>query len=243
MDGSFVEAIKKIVDDRNKVEIGGQIFSPLAMKRIYDDPRPAPLTVHSLTGVIDYLSSEIDLGHYTGLNLAIHVVDHQQVNLIDSVHGESVQRDVFVKAVYDGPDPFRFNTWLDPETFIISLQSQFVATPESAALLQFVSRLSLDKEGVMTDDGISQKVSVKRGVSGAVTEKGEAPGRVTLTPYRTFSEVDQVEQTFRFRVRASRESIECALYEADGGAWKQAARHRIAEWFEEKIDAQIPVIA
>lgn len=243
MDGSFLQELKKIVDEAHGVEIDGQLFSPLTMKRIYDDPRPEPLTVHSLTGVLDYLASEIDLGHYTGLNLAVHVVNHQTVNLIDSVHGQSVQRDVFVKAIYDGPADFHFNTWLDPETFIIGLQSQFVATQESADLLQFVSKLSLKQEGAMEDDGITQKVSMKRGVSGAVIEKGAAPGRVTLQPYRTFSEVEQPEQTFRFRVRASERSIECALYEADGGAWKQAARHLIAEWFEAQLENQIPVIA
>lgn len=248
MDGTAVSKIAELALQGQIHGIDGKIFSPSKMYRVYADPRPAPFTVHSLAGVVDYIESEIDGAYIDGaiptvsapLTLAIHVSDYNQVDLITRIYGESVTRDVLVSARYDGPEPFRFNTWLDPETFIIGLQSQFVATEAASDLLQFVSKLSIKNEATMDDDGITQKVAMVKGVSGAVVAKQAAPGRVVLSPFRTFSEVLQPEQTFRFRIKSDR-GVECALYEADGGAWRNTARERIAGWFRGR--AKLPVIA
>lgn len=77
------------------------------------------------------------------------------------------------------------------------------------------------------DDGVSQKATVKTGIA----SKGEAlvPNPVTLMPYRTFVEVDQPISNFIFRMKEDKYSkgIQCALYEADGGAWKIEAMENI----------------
>jgi hypothetical protein len=44
--------------------------------------------------------------------------------------------------------------------------------------------------------------------------------RVKLAPYRTFPEVKQALSQFVLRARNQGETIELALFEADGGRWR-----------------------
>jgi hypothetical protein len=57
-----------------------------------------------------------------------------------------------------------------------------------------------------------------------------------LKPFRTFREVDQPESPFIFRVHQQAEEMpKCALYEADGGAWKLQAMKNIGDYLKEKL--------
>lgn len=67
--------------------------------------------------------------------------------------------------------------------------------------------------------------------------EGEAviPNPVTLVAYRTFSQVEQPESLYIFRMQ-DRNGIQCALYEADGGAWKIDAMRRIKAYLEAALE-------
>ena len=56
-----------------------------------------------------------------------------------------------------------------------------------------------------------------------------------LRPYRTFTEVVQPASDFIFRMKEDR-GITCALFEADGGAWKNAAMKNIKEYLEFELE-------
>ena len=84
------------------------------------------------------------------------------------------------------------------------------------------------------DDGVSQKATVKTGLA----SKSDAiiPSPVTLKPYRTFTEVEQPESQFVFRMKEDKyDGVQCALFEADGGAWKLHAMESIQEYLEEQL--------
>ena len=51
------------------------------------------------------------------------------------------------------------------------------------------------------------------------------PNPVKLQPFRTFHEISQPEIAFVFRMKNSQSGVSCALFEADGGAWKFNAVH------------------
>lgn len=81
------------------------------------------------------------------------------------------------------------------------------------------------------DDGVTQKATVKTGIA----SKGEAivPNPVKLRPYRTFLEVEQPASEFIFRVKQNKyDGISCAIFEADGGAWKIAATSSIKDYLQ-----------
>ena len=61
------------------------------------------------------------------------------------------------------------------------------------------------------------------------------PNPVTLRPYRTFTEVTQPESEFVFRMKDDSMSVYCALFEADGGAWKREAMKNIKEHLEVEL--------
>lgn len=78
------------------------------------------------------------------------------------------------------------------------------------------------------------------------TSKGEAliPNPVVLKPYRTFLEVDQPESAFIFRMKEGH-GVECAIFEADGGAWMMEAMQNIKAYLEKELEGmeQFTVIA
>ena len=72
-----------------------------------------------------------------------------------------------------------------------------------------------------------------------IASKGEAivPSPVTLKPFRTFVEVEQPLSNFVFRMKQDRyDGIQCALFEADGGAWKIAAMREIKTYLKEQLE-------
>lgn len=56
---------------------------------------------------------------------------------------------------------------------------------------------------------------------------------VRLTPFRTFSNVEQPASDFLFRIK---EGGTAALFEADGGAWENEARRNIAMFLRTELE-------
>ena len=97
-------------------------------------------------------------------------------------------------------------------------------------MLNYASAIKIDKGAEIADNGISQVTTIKTGVSTLAHAK--APNPVTLKPYRTFLEVDQPESKFVFRIN---DTPGCALFEADGGIWRAAAKENIAEYLHNNL--------
>lgn len=71
------------------------------------------------------------------------------------------------------------------------------------------------------------------GLSGK--ETALVPNPVKLRPYRTFTEVEQPESEFVFRMKNYDGSVGCAIFEADGGAWKNRAMKNIKEYLQYEL--------
>ena len=71
------------------------------------------------------------------------------------------------------------------------------------------------------------------------------PSPCRLTPYRTFTEVQQPTSDFIFRLSDGRnDEVYCALYEADGGAWRSVAKENIRKYLEEQLsDVAILIVS
>lgn len=135
------------------------------------------------------------------------------------------------------PD-FEYGRYMGNERFIIALQSKFIANDDRALLLQFAGTVKDESIAQYGDDGVTQKATIKTGI----TSVGDAvvPNPVKLRPFRTFIEVEQPESAFVFRMRqAEGHGVECAIFEADGGAWKNAAMKSIKEYLQYEL-AELP---
>jgi hypothetical protein len=145
-----------------------------------------------------------------------------------------------VHANGDGQYPkFQFDQYLTPEQFAIQLRTRFVPTigDDFEYVLDIASNVTSGQAATADDSGISQAVTVRKGIS---FKEGKAlKGIVSLTPYRTFPEVDQPTSQFLFRAKAAGadQPPNLALFEADGGMWEVAAAKNIAAWLEDRLQS------
>lgn len=182
----------------------------------------------TLTSLVDYIKGNID---DMSEKMIIQVADPETVVLFSCLNEER-KREKMVVVNARIPD-FNFDTFMDQEKFCINLQSKFLDDPatDRALILKFAGTMEAGTVAEYGDDGVTQKATVKTGIA----SKGEAivPNPVKLRPYRTFLEVQQPASDFIFRVKQDKyDGINCAIFEADGGAWKIAATKAIKDYLE-----------
>lgn len=202
------------------------------------DPYPSHMEINNLTGIVDFVKSSPEgWGGYF-----IQVRDFDKVFLFQPAAGSFNQRVSIIEAE-SRKCKFSFGYPLDVEKFIIALNGMFLPTEDRDYLLKFVSNIKIDANAQVKDDGVSQTVTARQGVSSLVKEIPIKP-LVNLQPFRTFNEVDQPVSQFVFRMKMDKESgsATCALHECDGEAWKQESIQNIKKFLTEALP-EIPVIA
>lgn len=211
-----------------KIEtIDGQVFSTESIHTV-PAARAEAIQVNSLSGLVEYLKSKFD---GTG-EVMVHIVSPTEVVCFDSFNRDQ-RRNQYIKATAMTPS-FSFDRYYDAESFNIKLQSCFVQNDDRDIMLKVVGNIKEEMVNSVGDDGISQSVTAKTGV--ATVANVNVPNPVILAPYRTFVEVDQPESNFVFRMKTG---PDCALFEADGGAWKLAAMQNIKNYLTEELKQEI----
>ncbi|MCM3620484.1 hypothetical protein M3936_23290 [Sutcliffiella horikoshii] len=216
------EAIEYIVDLGNtrKEMIDGQVYTTQRM-HLVPEAVATSLQVRSLSGLVEYLQSDFD----TEDPLMIHVVSPTEVVVFDTLNRD-FNRNELIRAKAMIPS-ITFDRWYDAEEFNIKLQSVFVKNEDRDVMLKVVGNIKEEAVNTVGDDGVSQSVVAKTGV--ASVGNVLVPNPVLLKPYRTFVEVDQPASDFIFRMKSG---PSCALFEADGGAWKVQAMKNIKEYLQ-----------
>jgi len=245
MDNLSIEKIEQLVKDRLIVKSGDKDYTAASLKPIIFDPRPNTLIVHSLRGFCGFINNDIDK-LINGKPHLIVVNSPDSVDLISAVIGENMKRTILISAnTSDTLKEFPFAKFLLQEDFAILFRSLFVKkdNDDYDYVLSYASKLIGGTQLENDDDGITQKATIKRGVSGVLKEKEALRPIVKLSPYRTFREVEQSQSEFLFRVKLdANDNPTVALFEADGGAWENDATHNIVEYIQSLIP-NIPVIA
>ena len=199
-------------------------------------PKPIPLTVRTLSGLVGYLQANVDdLSHD---NLLCHVESPTGVVLYSGLQGDFDDRSAYLVAELQQLQ-LKFNTFMDAETFNIHLQSCFtdpegVQATDRGLVLKYIANIKSTVENGLSDDGVSQQVTVKTGI--ASVGNAVLPNPVLLRPFRTFTEVVQPVSSFVFRCRQNDEcGMQFCLVEADGGAWRSTAMASIKLYLENEI--------
>ena len=103
------------------------------------------------------------------------------------------------------------------------------------------SWVSITDTNIYADDGITQRVTAKAGVARVAVV--DLPNPVELYPYRTFLDVEQPASKFVLRIKADKdEGPRCALFEADGGAWRATAVETIKSYMVDNLDPAKAII-
>lgn len=228
------EALEYIVGlgESKQHEINGSIYSDKELYRIDTYfPKAMAIELNTLTGLVDYIKSSIDV--MPG-KMIVDVKDPETVRLYSQLDPNR-DRETLIVVRARVPE-FYFNRFINQEEFCINMQSKFIDDPVSdrALLLKFAGTVESGTLAEYGDDGVTQKATVKTGIA----SKGDAivPNPVKLKPYRTFLEVDQPASEFVFRMKQDKyDGVLCALFEADGGAWKMEATERIKKYLESEL--------
>lgn len=194
------------------------------------DVYPPTLKINNLSGIVDYCSEAPEEIR----NFLIHVRDFDQVAVYMPMYGPFNTRPELIRATAR-PTGFMFGYQYPYEDFVIAMHTNFVPNEDRDYVLKFIGSVRVDASSKIDDDGISQTLTAKQGASSLVKDI-PIKNILTLKPYRTFTEIEQPESVFVFRMKVEKGAPVFSIHEADGAAWKQTAIERIKAYLAEKTD-------
>lgn len=208
-------------------EINGNTYSDKSLNRISYVPYARAIEMCTLTSLVDYIKANIDT---MADKMIIHVESPTKVQLYSSLDGDR-KREYLVEVNANLPS-FQFGKFIEHEEFCIALQSKFIGNNDRELVLKFSGTVEDGTVAQYGDDGVTKKATVKTGL----ISKADAvvPNPVNLIPYRTFLEVKQPASNFIFRMKSSC-GVQCAIFEADGGAWQNEAMYNVKEYLESEL--------
>ncbi|MEG1578418.1 MAG: hypothetical protein RR336_06610 [Oscillospiraceae bacterium] len=216
--------------DNKTYELLGDTYSDRELVRIAPHiDRPSRIGVTGLDSIVKLVHNELDM--FDNLPLFIRVDGARKVSVFSTYDAEMC-RDSLYEASCDVPD-FR-EGFRDYGTAIIQLRSKFSPGEDVDYLLDLLSRISKENGVTTSDNGVSQSVEARQGVS--LKALVQVKPRVILRPFRTFLEVEQPASEFLLRLD---DVGNVGLFEADGGMWALDAKRHVAAFFEEKLADEI----
>lgn len=186
------------------------------------------ITMHTLTSLVDYIKGEVDS---MSDKMIIDIVSPTEIKLYSALNEERDRE--YIAIVKARVPSFPFNQFIGNEEFNINMQSKFIDTYDKDLVMKFAGTVENGTIEQYKDDGVTQKATIKTGL--ASKDEAIVPNPVTLKPYRTFLEVDQQTSDFIFRMRDNF-GVECAIFEADGGAWMMEATKLIKEYLTKELE-------
>lgn len=221
-----IEYLVKLGEEENPIiNLDQGTFSKVSLQRI-KEAAAETLRISTLTGLVDYIKSKVDI---LPPKLLVQVVSHKEVVLYCPLDRDR-NREKVIEAVALLPNNIEYGRFISTEQFNIMLQSGFVDGGTKETLLKYTGLIQDDAVKTTGDDGISQQVTVKTGVTSV--SQAIVPNPVILAPYRTFPEIEQPISKFIFRMQ---EGPRAAIFEADGGAWKNKAMLDIKDYLKENL--------
>lgn len=224
------EALQWLVESHEPkiIKDGSWSYTDANLKRLDNELRADPIGMTTLSGLVDYIKANVDL---MTEKMLVHVISPTEVQLISQLDFDR-KRECLVNVKAEVPE-FSYGRFIEAESFVIGIRSKFIQNDGAESILRFAGTVESGTVAKYADDGISQSATVKKGITGK--EVALVPNPVKLRPYRTFTEVQQPESEFVFRMKDYDGTVTCAIFEADGGAWKREAMKNIKYHLEAEL--------
>ena len=197
-----------------------------------------PFETFSLDGLVDYILEDPEKRFGEGTRHIVRVMSPTLVEVIAPETGYWRERELVAYCEAVIPE-ISFGRYMDAEDFQVMVQTCFMESDNRAVVLKLAGSVRKEQNMQTADDGVSQKVTINSGISTAADVIVKNP--VTLTPYRTFHEVEQPESPFVLRFD---EEGKPALFTGDGSKWKLEAVAAIRGYLARALEnANVDVIA
>lgn len=217
----------------NTFDLNGSYYADRELYRI-EEPKYKKKNIEfgSLDAIVKMVQTELeDYLNAEGAPLFIQVKDYLTVEVFSRADDREARSWPYTAKCRDASFSEGYRS---QQKAIIELRSRFIPTDDSEYLLKLISRIN-NEQGVQSEDnGVSQKVVTKQGVT-LMTSEAVKP-RLTLQPFRTFREVPQPESEFILRLN---DDGDIGLFEADGGIWKLEAKDNIKAYFDKALAREI----
>lgn len=236
-------AIEKILSlsEPHIEDIEGRKYVDREIRSIDKELRAEGITMNTLSSLVDYIKK--GSGDFKkNEKYIVQVVSPTEVRLFSSLDADR-KRETLAIVKADIPK-FEFGSFIGNEEFVIGVQSKFLderaEENDKPIILQFAGNVKAGTVAEYGDTGVGQKAAIKKGV--ASLQEVEVPSPCRLMPFRTFTEVEQPMSNFIFRVKDNeRCGVTCALFEADGGAWKNNAKANIKAYLEKELEGKVSI--
>lgn len=228
------EALEYIVNlsAPHMTEVDGETYSDKHLERVTYAPKAQVLHLSTLTSLVEYIKTcKKDMYEEYYEKWIIHIESEKSISVCSMLDVDR-NREKLIEVTAQLP-AVMLNQYVQQENFLIGMKADFVQTDNTDLLLKFAGTVEDKSVAQYSDDGITQKATIKKGIAGH--EDAIVPSPIALAPYRTFLEVNQPESDFVFRMKSDERGIRCALFEADGGAWKYIAMNNIRAYLNEEL--------
>ena len=213
----YITGLKEKSMEPKLVEIEGRTYcTDNGLTRYHRFPMASDIEVNTLTALVDYIKGKPEELRESSI---IHVVSPTKVLLYSGLIDERNRE-----------------TLIDARAIVNELQANFVETDDLITIMQVAGNIKSGTTANYSDDGVSQKTTIKTGVELADVI---VPNPVKLRPYRTFAEIEQPESSYVFRIKDAERGPAFKLVEADGGLWKNAVMKKIKEYLEFELSEEL----
>lgn len=227
----YITKLKEESMEPKVLEIGGDTYCNKDLVRYHRFPMASMLKVNTLTALVDYIKGKPE---ELRDSMILHVVSPVHVQLYSGLIDERDRENLMnAMAIVN---EFKFDNYYDQERFLIELQANFLETEDLLTIMQVAGNIKSGTTANYSDDGVSQKTTVKMGVE---LNDVIVPNPVKLRPYRTFAEIEQPESSYVFRIKDTDHGPAFKLVEADGGLWKNGTMKRIQEYLRYELSEEL----
>lgn len=206
------------------------VFTEKSIRNVRKDmPKRSSIELKNLVSLVELLKKEVDNETIMPIIVSVSETSVEALAGLDEYKGREFLYDVKSQNPY-----IEFGRYISAEQQIIQLKTCFKETKNRDLLIQKISKLSNAQTIEQNDDGISQSVTMKKGVS--TDESITLEPLVKLVPQRSFYEIEQPEQMFLLRVN---DEAQVALFDADGGAWKYNTQQKISDYLKYELSEMV----
>ncbi|MDE6661993.1 MAG: hypothetical protein K2K46_01495 [Lachnospiraceae bacterium] len=231
----------------NIINIDGAEWSDKQVTKIENIRTLDKVNFYTLSSLIEYLKSEVDVPNSFVKHIFVNVESPNHVLVYSDANEDNHYSRTQIAEVNAMLPVVKIGQWVEQTEFCIMMRANFIDNgfvdlgdgeaqidTDRDALISVASNIVSGTIAQYEDTGITQKATLKTGIQ--ESEDKLLPEKVTLRPYRTFLEVEQPKSEFIFRAQDTKyDSLQLALYEADGGRWKMDAMASIKEYLKKQL--------